>query len=122
MKMLENSCPKAEFFVQNYRYLFLDEVFCIYYATHSVSFLVSSFLQLKWKIKMANGYFFNGDQLAKVVSPGTCFLGPVQYERTLLGPVQYDISFHGKHSKLLNMGKHSMFSAMHRERDNFLGI
>ena len=71
---------------------------------------------------MAARYFFNGDQLAKVVPPGTCFLGPVQYDRTFLGPVQYDRSFHGKHSKLLNMRKQSMFSAMQSERDNFLCI
>ena len=54
---------------------------------------------------MAARYFFNGDKLAKVVPPGTCFHGPVQYDRTFLGPVQYDRSFHGKHSKLLNTEK-----------------
>ena len=70
---------------------------------------------------MAVRYFLNGDQLAKVVPLGTCFLGPVQYDRKYLGPVQYDRSFHGKHPKLLNMEKHSMFSAMQSERDNFLG-
>ena len=58
---------------------------------------------------MAARYFLNGDDLAKVVPPGTPFLGPVQYDRTFLGPVQYDRSFHGKHSKLLNMEKHSFF-------------
>ena len=57
---------------------------------------------------MAARYFFNCDQLVKVVLLGTCFLGPVQYDR----------SFHGKHSKVLNMEKHSMFSAMQSERDN----
>ena len=77
-------------------------------ATHSVSFLVLPFAQLKRK-KMAARYFFNGDQLAKVVQPETCFLGPVKYDRTFLGPVQYDRSFHGKHSKLLNMGKMQYF-------------
>ena len=51
-------------------------------STHCVSFLVSPFAQLNWKRKMAAKYFFNGDQLAKVVSPGTFFLGPVQYDRT----------------------------------------
>ena len=71
---------------------------------------------------MAARYFLNGDQLAKVVPPGTCFLGPMQYDRTFLGPVQYDISFYRKRSKLLNMEKHSMFSAMQSERNNFLGI
>ena len=71
---------------------------------------------------MAARYFFEGDDLAKVVPLGTPFLGPVQYDRTFLGPVQYDRSFHGKHSKLLNMEKHSFFSAMQSERDNFLGI
>ena len=85
-------------------------------------FLVSPFVQLKSKRKMAARYFFNGDQLAKVVPPETCVLGRVQYDRTFLRPVQYDRSFHGKHSKLLNMGKHSMFSAMQSELDNFLGI
>ena len=94
----------------NYRYLFLDEVLCIYCATHSVSFLVSPFVQLKWESKMAARYFiFNGDQLAKVVPLVTCFLGPLRYDRTFLGPVQYDMSFHGKHSILLNMENHSMF-------------
>ena len=39
---------------------------------------------------MAARNFFNSDQLAKVVPLGTCFLGPVQYDRTFLGPVQYD--------------------------------
>ena len=81
--------------------LFLDEVLCIYCATQTVSFLVSPFVQLKSKRKFAARYFFNGDQLAKVVPPGTCFLGPVQYDTMFLGPVQYDISFHGKYSKLL---------------------
>ena len=38
MKMLENWNAKAVFFVQNYRYLLLDEVLCIYCATHSASF------------------------------------------------------------------------------------
>ena len=111
-------------FVQSYRYLFLDEVLCIYFATHSVSFLVSPFVQLKCKAKWLPDifYFFNGDQLANVVPAGTCFLGPVQYDRTFLGHVQYDRSFHGIHSKLLNMEKHSMFSAMQSERNNFLGI
>ena len=70
----------------------------------------------------ARYFFFNDDQFAKVVPPGTCFLGPVQYDRTFLGPVQYDRRFHGKHSKLLNMEKHSVFSAMQSERDNFLGM
>ena len=55
---------------------------------------------------MAARYFFIGDQLPKVVQQGTCFLGPVQYDRTFLGPVQYVGSFHGKHSKLLNMGNY----------------
>ena len=96
MEILENWSAKAVFFVQNYRYLFMDEVLCIYCATHSVSFLVSPFVQLKWKSKMAARYFFNCDQLAKVVPSGTCFLGPVQYDRTFLGPVQYDRRFHGK--------------------------
>ena len=63
MKMLENWSAKAVFFVQNYRYLFLDEVLCIYCATHSVSFLVSPFVQLKCKSKMAARYYF----FAKVV-------------------------------------------------------
>ena len=58
MKMLENWSAKAVFFVQNYRYLFLDEVLCINCTTHSVSFLVSPFVQLKWKSKMAARYFF----------------------------------------------------------------
>ena len=58
---------------------------------------------------MAARYFFSGDHLTKVVPQGTPFLGPVQYDRTFLGHVQYDKSFHGKHSKLLNMGKHSIF-------------
>ena len=109
--MVENFM-KVVFCVQSNRYLFLADVLCIFCATHSVSFLVSPFVQLKWKRKWLPDIFFNGDQLAKVVQPGTCFLGPVQYDR----------SFHGKHSKLLNMGKHAMFSAMQSERDNFLGI
>ena len=75
-------------FIQNYRYLLLYEVLIIYCATHSERFLVSPFVRLKWKCKMAARYFFNGDQLAKVVPPGTCFLGSVQYDR----------SFHGKRS------------------------
>ena len=74
------------------------------------------------KSQMAARYFFNGDQHAKVVPPKTCFLGPVQYDITFLGYVQYDRSFHGKRSKLLNMEKHSMFSAMQSERDHFVGI
>ena len=122
MKMLENWRAKAVFFVQNNMYLFLDEVLCIYCATHSVSFLVLPFVQLKCKAKWLPDIFFNGDHLAKVVPPGTPFLRPVQYDRTFLGPVQYDRRFHGKHSKLLNMDKHSIFSAMQSERDNFLGI
>ena len=109
-------------FVQNYRYLFLDEVSCIYCATHYVNFLVLLFVQLKLKSKMAARYFFSADQLAKEVPPGTCFLGPVQYGRTFLGRMQCNRSFHGKHSKLMNMGKHPMFSAMQSEWDNFLGI
>ena len=97
--------------------------FCVlYFATHSVSFLVSSFVQLKCKTKWLPDIFFNGDHITKVVPQGTPFLGPVQYDRTFLGYVQYDRSFHGKHSKLLNMEKHSIFSAMQSERDNFLGI
>ena len=48
----------------------------------------------------------------------------VAMENTFLGPVQYDRSCHGKHSKLLNMEKHSMFSAMlsamQSEWNNFL--
>ena len=71
---------------------------------------------------MAARYFFNDYHPVKVVPPGTPFLGPVQYDRTFLGPVQYDRSFRGKHSKLLNIEKHSIFSAMQSERDNFLGI
>ena len=59
MKMLENWSAKAVFFVQNYRFLFLDEVLCIYGAKHPVSFLVSSFVQLKSKSKMAARYFFS---------------------------------------------------------------
>ena len=72
--------------------MFLDEVLCIYYATHSVRLLVSPFVQLKWKSKMAARYlfFFNCDQLAKEVPPGTCFIGPVQYDRTFLGPRALD--------------------------------
>ena len=61
MKMLENWSTKAVFFVLNYRYLFLDDFLCIYCATHSVSFLVSPFVQLKSKSKMDARYFFNGD-------------------------------------------------------------
>ena len=84
----------------------------------------SSFAVCSVEMEKQNGcqIFFNCDQLAKVVPPGTCFLGPVQYDRTFLGPVQYDRSFHGKHSKTLNMEKHSIFSAMQSERNNFLGI
>ena len=82
MKMLENWSANAVVCVQNYRYLSLDEVLCIYCATHSVNFLVLPLVQLNWKRKMAARYFFNGHQLAKVVSLGTCFLGPVQYDRT----------------------------------------
>ena len=82
MKMLENRSANAVVFVQNYRYLSLHEVLCIYCATHSVNFLVLPFVQLKWKRKMAARYFFNGHQLEQVVPPGTCFLGPVQYDRT----------------------------------------
>ena len=95
---------------------FLCDTFCKF-----SSFAVCS---VEMEKKMAARYFFNGDQLAKVVQLGTCFLGPVKYGRTFLGPVQYDRSFHGKHSKLLNMGKHAMFSAMQSAsiRDNFLGI
>ena len=69
-------------FVQNYRYLSFDEVLCIYCATNSVIFLVLPLVKLKWKRKMAARHFFNGHQLAKVASPGSCFLGPVQYDRT----------------------------------------
>ena len=58
MKTLENWSAKAVFFVQNYRYLFFDEVLCIYCATHSVIFLVSPFVQLKSKSKMAARYVF----------------------------------------------------------------
>ena len=111
-------------FVQNYRHLFLDEVLLYLLCDAFCNF--SSFAVCTVEIEKQNGcqiVFFNGDQPAKVVSPGTCFLGPVQYDkRSFLGPVQYDRSFHGKHSKLLNMGKHSMFSAMQSERDHFLGI
>ena len=53
MKMLEIWSAKAVLFVQNYRYLFLDEVLCIYCATHSMSFLVLPFAQLKSKSTMA---------------------------------------------------------------------
>ena len=49
----------------------------------------SSFAVCSDEVEMQNGcqiFFFNGDQLAKVVPPGTCFFGPVQYDRTFLGP------------------------------------
>ena len=85
----------------------------------------SSFALCSVEVEKQNGcqiFFFNGDQVAKAVPPGTCVLGPVQYDRTFLGPVQYDRGFHGKHSKLINIGKHSMFSAMQSEWDNFLGL
>ena len=80
----------------------------------------SSFAVCSVEVEMQNGchIFFSMATNLQVVPPGTCFLGPVQYDRTFLGHVQYDRSFHGKHSKLLNMGNHSMQS----ERDNFLGI
>ena len=39
-------CSKLQVFV-------LDEVLCIYCAMNSVSFLVSPFVQLRWKSKMA---------------------------------------------------------------------
>ena len=58
MKMLENWSAKAVFCVQNYRYLFLDDVLCIYCATHSVSFLVSLLVQLKCKAKWLPDFFF----------------------------------------------------------------
>ena len=74
MKILEHRSANAVVCVQNCRYLSLDEVLCVYCAMHSVSFLVSPFVQWKWKMNMAARYFFNGDQLAKVVPPGTCFL------------------------------------------------
>ena len=70
---------------------------------------------------MAGRYVFNVDQLTKEAPPGTCFLGPVQYDRTFL-TIEYDISFHGNHFKLLNMEKDSMFSAMLCEGSIFLGI
>ena len=93
MKMLDNRSANAVVFVQNYSYLSLDEVLCIYCATHSVNFLALPFVQLKWKRKMAARYFFNGYQKTKVVTLGTCLLGPVQYDRTS----------HRKRSKLLNI-------------------
>ena len=65
MNMLENWSAKAVYFVQKYRHLFLDEVLCIYCATHSVSFLVSPFVQLKGKSKMAARYFSMATNLRK---------------------------------------------------------
>ena len=90
-----------------------------------MSFLVSPFFSVEMEKRIGCHIFFSmatKDQLAKVVPPGTCFLRHVQYDRTFLGHVQFDRSFRGKHSKLLNIGKHSMFLAMQSERDNFLGI
>ena len=46
------------FFFPNYRYLYLDEVLCIYCATHSVRFLVLPFVQLKWKKQKGCQIFF----------------------------------------------------------------
>ena len=86
MNMLENWSAKAVYFVQNYRYLFLDEVLCIYCATHSVSFLVSPFVQLKGKSNMAAIYFFNGDQLAKVVRRERASLDPCNMIERSLDP------------------------------------
>ena len=52
---------------------------------------------------MAARYFFQWRPtvLSKVVPLGTCFFRPVQYKR--VQTIEYDTSFHGKHSKLLNM-------------------
>ena len=83
----------------------------------------SSFAVCSVEMEKQNGcQIFFSIATNKVVPPRMCFLGPVQYDRTFLGPLQYDRSFHGKHSKLLSMDKHSMFSAMQSEWDNFLGI
>ena len=47
--------------------------------THSVSFIVSPFLQLKWKGKWQPDFFLHVDRLAKVDLSETCFLGHVHY-------------------------------------------
>ena len=89
MRTLETWSAKALFFVQNYRYLFLDKVVCIYRATHSVIF--SSFAVCSIKVVKQNGYqlfFCNGkNQLAKVVPHGTCFpLDPCNMTKRSLNP------------------------------------
>ena len=79
MKMLDNLSAKAVFLFKITGNFFPDEVLCIYCATHSVSFLVSPFVQLKGKSKMATRYhFFSMATNLQVVPPGTCFLGSVQ--------------------------------------------
>ena len=59
MKMLENWGAKAVFLVQDYMYLFLDDVLCTYCVTYSLSFLVSPFVQLKCKAKWLPDIFFS---------------------------------------------------------------
>ena len=62
---------------------------------------IFSFVVRLVEVEMENGcqiFFSNHDHtvLSKVVPTGTCFFRPVQ-------TIEYDISFHRKHSKLLNM-------------------
>ena len=73
----------------------------IFFAKEFVIFLVSPFIQLEWKRKMAARFFFHGDHLAEVVLPG-------QYRRTFLDSGQYR--------------KYFMFSAMQIDWKAFLGI
>ena len=87
MKLLENWSAKAVllFKITGIWLFFLDEVLCTLQdcVTHSVSFLVSSFVQLKCKAKWLPDIFSMATM--KVVLQGTPFLGPVQYDRTFLG-------------------------------------
>ena len=48
-------------------------------AFNSVSFIVSPFLQLKWKGKWQPDFFLYVDRLVKVDLSETCFLGHVHY-------------------------------------------
>ena len=79
----------------------------ICFAKEFVIFLVSPFIQLQRKRKMAARIFFHSDHLAEVVLPGRPFLRPGQYHRTFLDSGQYR--------------KYLMFSAMQIEWKAFLG-
>ena len=82
----------------------------------------SSFTVCSVEVEKQNGcqiIFFNGDQPATVVPPGTCFLGPVQY----LDPCNMtEVSTENILNYLIWENIQCFLQLLQSERDNFLGI